>query len=195
MNSYLYKKTQLLLIILACAFASGCTSIVASTHQGPLVENEGVRTWGSFIDDGVIESKAKINIINSNALLAQSRVRSISYNGIVLIVGQIPNSTLAQAATDAVKRIRQVKSVENQLVVGPNIGMMQKFRDNLLATKIKVAISSSTNVSVNRIKAVVENSDVYLMGLVTRAEAQTAVQASAQIEGINKIVKVFEYLD
>ncbi|MEM8593554.1 MAG: BON domain-containing protein [Pseudomonadota bacterium] len=190
-----FKPTLSLLLICALTVLSGCSSIVANTHKGTLVENEGVRTWGSLIDDGVIESKAKINILNSNPIMRQARVRAISYNGILLLVGQIPNPTLSDVAITAVKGIRHVKSVESQLEVAPNITLTRKAKDSYLAGRIKVAISRNTDITVNRVKAIVDNGNVYLMGLVNKQEAQLAVSAVSQVPGIVKIVKVFEYLD
>ena len=42
---------------------------------------------------------------------------------------------------------------------------------------------------------VTENSIVYLMGLVTRAHADKAVEVAQKVFGVQKIVKVFEYID
>jgi osmotically-inducible protein OsmY len=42
---------------------------------------------------------------------------------------------------------------------------------------------------------VTENGVVYLMGVVTRQEANLAVEETRQVYGIQKIVKVFDYLN
>ena len=46
-----------------------------------------------------------------------------------------------------------------------------------------------------RIKTTVELGVVYLMGLVTREEGETAGQIAASVGGVEKVVKIFEYVD
>ena len=67
--------------------------------------------------------------------------------------------------------------------------------DSLLTSKVKTRLVASDQVSGTQIKVQTENSVVYLLGLITRAEADAAVQIASQVFGIQKIVKVFEYLD
>ena len=67
--------------------------------------------------------------------------------------------------------------------------------DTYLTCLVKVALLTSESTNALRIKVITENATVYLMGLVTRAEAQTAVDEIVQISGVMKIVKVFEYID
>jgi osmotically-inducible protein OsmY len=44
------------------------------------------------------------------------------------------------------------------------------------------------------IRVVTENSVVYLMGIVSNEQAATAVAVARQIEGVKKVVKVFQYI-
>jgi len=43
-------------------------------------------------------------------------------------------------------------------------------------------------------KVITENGVVYLMGLLTREQADNAVSVTSKVYGVQKIVKVFEYL-
>jgi osmotically-inducible protein OsmY len=46
-----------------------------------------------------------------------------------------------------------------------------------------------------RIKVTTEAGVIYLLGLVRRAEAERAVQTVQQVGGVQRIVKLFEYID
>ena len=46
-----------------------------------------------------------------------------------------------------------------------------------------------------RIKVQTENGVVYLLGLITRQQAEDAVAVARNVYGVQKIVKVFEYLE
>ena len=45
----------------------------------------------------------------------------------------------------------------------------------------------------NHVKVVTENGVVYLLGIVTRKEADDAVEIARTTSGVQKVVKVFEY--
>jgi len=46
-----------------------------------------------------------------------------------------------------------------------------------------------------RTKVVTENGVVYLMGLVSQAEAQQTVDLVSNASGVTKVVRAFEYID
>ncbi|MCH1933169.1 BON domain-containing protein, partial [Shewanella sp. A25] len=45
------------------------------------------------------------------------------------------------------------------------------------------------------IKVVTENGEVFLLGLVSRAQADLAVDIARNTSGVRKVIKVFEYTD
>jgi osmotically-inducible protein OsmY len=47
----------------------------------------------------------------------------------------------------------------------------------------------------DHVKVVTENGVVYLMGLVTRAEADAASDIASTTANVQKVVRVFEYID
>ncbi|MBT5876387.1 MAG: BON domain-containing protein, partial [Candidatus Latescibacteria bacterium] len=73
--------------------------------------------------------------------------------------------------------------------------VISRTNDSWLTTKTKSALSASDKADASRIKVVTENGVVYMMGLLTRAEADAAVEITRQIQGVQKIVKVFEYIN
>ncbi len=45
------------------------------------------------------------------------------------------------------------------------------------------------------IKVITENGEIFLMGMVTRAEADKAVAIVRDIDGVERVVQVFEYIN
>ena len=73
--------------------------------------------------------------------------------------------------------------------------MMARTNDAWLTTKIKTALFTGEDTETGRVKVVTENGIVYLMGLLSRTEADAAVETTRQVFGVQKIVKVFEYIN
>ena len=64
-----------------------------------------------------------------------------------------------------------------------------------MTSKVKSRLLANKEVSGNKIKVQTENGTVFLLGLVPRAQADAAVAVASNVYGVQKIVKVFEYLD
>ncbi len=173
---------------------SACASIVGVVNDKPISEDLGKRSWGSFIDDEIIETKAMINLKKANAAFKNAHISIISYNGLALLVGQAPNQALKSLAEETVRKIRKVRRVHNELsIAGPSSALVRSG-DNWLTSKIKVRMLFSKGIQSKRIKVVTENGIVYLMGLVSRAEARRVVSSVQNSYGVQKIVKIFEYI-
>lgn len=118
-----------------------------------------------------------------------------SFNGVVLIVGQTPNEELRKTAARVASEVQRVKVVHNEITVGPKLSLLARNNDALITTSAKSRLLADSNIPGRRIKVVTEAGVVYLMGLVRRSEADLAVQAVQQVGGVQRIVKLFEYID
>ena len=118
-----------------------------------------------------------------------------SFNGIVLITGQVPSAKMIPVATHEVERLHNVRKVHNELTVAGQTSMISRANDSWLTTKIKSSLVAAENTDASRIKVVTENGVVFMMGLLTRAEADAAVDITRQIQGVQKVVKLFEYMN
>ena len=186
----------ILLLTSTLALASGCTTIVESINEDPVTLDNNDRTWGSWIDDKTIETVAGVNIIKADPTFKElSRVKVISYNGIVLLIGQVPDENFKQLAGDTVSHIEQVRKVYNELEIGDYAGIMIQSSDSWITTKIKTTMTtSSEHIAADQIKVNTEGGTVYLMGLVSPKAAQEAVDISRNTRGVKKVVKAFEYI-
>ncbi len=169
--------------------------MLASFESEPIEEDQGERTWGRMIEDDSIETKARVNIHASDEAFDQGHINVISFNGYVLICGQIPSESLKAKATDVVRQIRGVRRIYNELEVAAPSSGMTRTSDTWITTKVKSFLLGNPDIEGNRVKVVTEDGVVYLMGLVTRDEAERIATAASDIGGVQKVVKLFELLD
>lgn len=174
---------------------AGCTTTAKLANTGPINENYGERTLGMQVEDGSIETKIEVNLSKTDARLDDARVSVDSYNGIVLLTGQVPSQELKDKAGEIANQVRQVRRVHNELSIAANLPLGQRLSDGWLSTRIKTELASNDNIDSNRIRVFTENATVYLMGILTREESDRVVDAVSQVGGVQRIVKAFEYLD
>ena len=174
---------------------SGCGSMLATMETETIEEDEGERTWGSYIEDGNIETKARVNIHASDEAFDNAHLVIVSYNGYVLIAGQVPSEVLKARATDVVRKIRGVRRIYNELEVAAPSSGMTRTSDTWITTKVKSFLLGNPDIQGHRVKVVTENGVVYLMGLVTRDEARRITDEASDISGVQKVVKLFELID
>ena len=124
-----------------------------------------------------------------------SHVVVISYNGVVLLAGQTPRADLKNKAEQAAKEVQKVKTVHNELQILQPSSLAARSNDTWLTTKIKSQMLADANVPSTRIKVLTENGIVYMLGLVTRKEGDLATQVVQGVDGVQKIVRLFEYID
>ncbi|MGI2027479.1 BON domain-containing protein [Endozoicomonas acroporae] len=173
---------------------SGCAALVDSVNEEPVNIDNSKRTWGSWVDDQTIETVTAVNINKADPALRESRVKVISFNGTVLLIGQVPNANLKRLAGQTAQRVEKVRQVYNELKIGPNADILVQSNDSWLTTKIKTSMVTSEAVVADRIKINTEQGTVYLMGLITPKMAQEAVSIAANTYGVSRVVKVFEYV-
>ncbi|GAA0702989.1 BON domain-containing protein [Marinobacterium maritimum] len=187
-------KRSLIVMVLASTALSGCSGLISATREEPIQEDQGSRTLGSYLEDESIETKTLVNISKGSQALAQSHINVVSYNGQVLLIGQVPDEQVKQEAESIARQIRHVRKVHNELDIAGPTSTIVRSNDVYLTSRIKVQMLADKRISGGRIKVVTENGVVYLMGLVSPAEADLAVEITRSITGVRKIVKVFEYI-
>lgn len=177
------------LILGAIFFLSGCSAVL------PPSEDYGKRSLGTVWDDQMTESRSARLIREAHPELETAHINTTSFNGTLLLTGQVATPELKELAGKTISDLRHVKLVHNELVVAGPTSMVARSNDSWLTTKVKTALLTDNSVEGNRIKVVTEDGVVYLMGLLTRDEAELAVGQAREVYGVQKIVKVFEYIN
>ncbi|MDC1435748.1 BON domain-containing protein [Gammaproteobacteria bacterium] len=190
---------QLLLLTFLCSMLtiSACASVISTLNGNDSIqEDQGSRSTGSRIDDGAIETMIKVNLNAADDALRESNIDVVSFNQTVLLVGQVPDQELKNLATRvATTSNSRVKTVYNELEVAGDTSFLSRTNDMWLSAKIKSLMLVNDDVEGRRTKVVTENGVVFLMGLLTHAEADQAVELVSTASGVTKVVRAFEYID
>ena len=182
-------------VVMLAVLAGGCTTILSETNDRPIEEDPGRRSVGTMLDDDSIETTAAVNIDKTDPLLESAHIVAVSFNGNVLLTGQVPNEDLRARAAQVAASVKNVKSVRNELTVGANSSFAARSADTLITAKVKSKLLTAANIKDSRVKVVTENGVVFLLGLVTRAEADIAGRTAQDTDGVQKVVLLFEYVD
>lgn len=185
-----------LMALTLCLSITGCSSVITASREKPIEDDRGTRTFGSKIDDSLIETKVAVNVAKASPDLDKnSHIVVTSFNGIVLLAGQTPRADLKSLAEQTASQVQRVKKVHNELQVLQPSSLLARNNDAWLTTKIKTQMLTDSSIPGSRIKVVTENGIVYLLGLLTQQEAAQATSLVQGVSGVQKIVKLFEYID
>lgn len=185
---------RLILILLTAHFITACASLLDAATPSELEEYAGTRTLGAVVEDENIETKINVNLRKGSEQLRTSNIDVVSYNGVILLTGEVPDSSSKLLATDIATKTRAVKKVHNELRVSGVSTWVSRYNDIWITTKVSLAMSTTENLPSSRIKVLTEQGTVYLMGLVTKIEAEHAVEVTKNVYGVEKIVTLFEYI-
>ncbi len=194
MTSFSAPLSTISVLILLLSL-SGCGSLMSGAGAEPMEHDPGERSLGAQMDDETIETRAMVNIDAADEALKAAHINVISYNGYVLIVGQVPEQALKDKVSAIVTEIRDVRRIYNELEIAGNNSMMTRSSDTWITAKVKSNLLASSETEGNRVKVVTENGVVYLMGLASQVEADRIEAAASASQGVQKVVSVFEYID
>ncbi len=174
------------------ALAGGCAPLlVGSAVVGGGRVATDRRTTGIQIEDEGIERRAYSAV---RELATLGHVNITSYNRMVLLTGEVPAEADKAVVEAAVAKVENIKSVVNELGVGPNSSAGSRTTDAFLTGKVKATMVDAKDVQANAYKVVVERAVVFLMGRVTEREAARGTELARSVSSVQKVVRVFEIL-
>jgi len=179
------------LIALACIAASGCVPLVVGAAVGgtALVATDR-RSVGAQADDEAIELKYAQS--RSNRFGDAVHVNVTSYNGVVLLTGEVPDAATKAALAELARTTDRVRRVHDEIAVRPPTPMSERTNDTYITSKVKARFVEQNKFSATHVKVVTERGIVYLMGLVRPDEADAAAQIAASTSGVARVLKLFE---
>jgi osmotically-inducible protein OsmY len=190
------RRLSVPLLLLAIAPSlSGCAGVIAAGAAGALVVAQDRRTTGTVIDDQTIELEAMKRLTADSALAEQAHISVTSFNRVVLLAGQAPTPDLRQRAGRIVAAVPDVRHVYNELALAAPASSLNLPSDGVITTRVKGALMGDTRVSTHHVKVVTEGGTVYLMGLLTPTEADAATEVTRQVGGVQRVVRLFEFLE
>jgi osmotically-inducible protein OsmY len=188
------KSTVSLLSTLAmCLGLASCAAplMFGGVLGGAMVASDR-RTTGIQVEDESIEQRSASAMRENFG--TKEHINITSYNRQVLITGEVSSDLVRTQAEQLVGRVQNVRTVVNELVVGPVSSTSDRASDVLLVAKVKASMVDTEDVFANVFKVVGERGTVYLMGRVTQAEAKRATDVVRGVNGVKRVVRVFEYI-
>jgi len=180
----------ILIVGISTQLTSCFTAAVGGAVAGGAVALDR-RTTGIYLEDENIEIKAVQQI--RKALGDEAHVNVISYNLNVLLTGEVPNAEAKAEAENITKSVKSVKNITNELTIGFKSVISDRAKDTYLTSKIKAKFIAEKNFSSNTVKIVTEAKVAYLLGIVNEREAALATEIARTTDGVEKVVKLFEY--
>ena len=172
---------------------AGCAPLVigGGAVVGTLAATDR-RTIGTQVEDEGIEMRTASRI--RETLGDRVHVNVTSYNRQVLLTGEVPTAADGQKVEQIAQGVDNVRSVVNDLGVMPASSLTQRSRDAFISTKVRASLVDAKDLSANAFKVVTERGVVYLMGRVTQREAKRSAEIARGVDGVRKVVRVFEVI-
>jgi osmotically-inducible protein OsmY len=189
---------KMFMLIIWALLLNGCSSLVVGTSEitGMSLFHDR-RTMENVSQDVQIEAQVQLKLSNDDLIDKFCHFNITVFNGLVLITGEVLSQGMQNKISTMAKAINGVRFVRNHLKIAPISSLSNRTNDSFLTAQVKLTFSQSKDMpglDATRIKVVTENAEVFLMGLVHPKEANIATEHARRVEGVKKVIKVFEFL-
>lgn len=189
------KAAAFAVSLICVAALQGCASIAATGTAFGGVAAQDRRTPGNLVDDEYIELKVLAAIREDRAMASQTHVNATSFNGLVLLTGEAPGESLRDRIVEITRSTPGVQAVQNEIALKAPSTLVARTSDTLVTGKVKLALLRDGQVNAAQVKVVTERGAVYLMGLLKQHEADRATEIARRVPGVQRVVKVIEYIE
>lgn len=179
-------------VTIATLILPGCIPLAVTGIGATALMVDDRRSTGVYVEDENIEWKTRGRLIES---FRDAHVNVTSFNLAVLLTGEVPSEQMKLDVAAAVRSIPSVKNVVNELTVGGNTALTARANDTFITTNVKTRFINNGKFSINHVKVVTEAGTAFLLGIVTREEADVATELARTTSGVSRVVKVFEYTE
>lgn len=172
----------------------GCTAlVVGGVIAGTTMVATDRRTSGSQLNDEGIEIRANNRL--KEKFGERGNFSVTSYNGRVLLTGEVGGNSDKLAAEQLVFQIENVKIVVNELAIaGSTSTLQERGNDTYITSKVKASLIEAKDAPSTAFKVVTERGVVYLMGRVSQREADRGTDIARSVTGVVKVVRSFEII-
>ncbi|QWE16693.1 BON domain-containing protein [Polynucleobacter sp. AP-Nino-20-G2] len=123
-----------------------------------------------------------------------AHINVTSFNQKVLLTGEVKDADMKEQAAAYAKANKNVRSVFNELVIGPVSTYSARANDSYLESKIKTQMIFTDKLPSNSMTIVAEGSSVYLMGILTENEAEIAKKVASNTNGVKDVYAYFDII-
>ena len=201
-----FPYVPLLPALVVATVISGCASIppplpatiaVSGIGIGYVMMQSHKRTFKEYWNDSQLDRAITREIKKDSQLATAARsithVNVTVFNGVVLLTGEVPLQNQIARIIDIASSYAASRQVINRIELAGKSNLNSRANDVLLTTQVRASVLDSEYLDGHKIKVVTERANVYLMGTVTREEADIAAEIARSISGVVRVVKVFEY--
>ena len=146
----------------------------------------------TFVSDEGMEIRAANRITEKYG--DKVHVNVTSFNRMVLLTGEVPNEAAKGDVEKIASSVPDVKSISNELAIAGPSSFGGRSNDSYITSKVKARFVDANKFAANHVKVVTEAGVVFLIGMVTQAEANAAVEIARTTGGVQKVVRVFEII-
>ena len=191
------KKVILLCALLVSSFIlSSCSPIVqgAAAVTTVVTMSNDRRSAGEILDDKTLDLNLS-NIVRKDVILEDMHINFMVYNKAVLMAGEAPSDEARDYLEKVIKqKAPKMKQLINEVAVMPNSGYMSRAKDGIITVQIETLFLDQEVFHPTHVRVMTERSTVYLMGSVTKREAEHATNLATKAKNVDKVVKLFNYL-
>lgn len=191
-KNILAKRFVMTLLIASLTLISGCVGVAVVGAGAGAQSATDTRTLGTQIDDETLETRAMSRLRGVTDIWQQSHIEVVSFNRLLLVVGQTPNDSYRKQIGEVAAQDPQLRRVINEVQVAPPRSIWSGMGDAGITTKIKASMLGESDFPSGKIKVVTEDSVVYLFGIVPRTVANKAAELASQVSGVSKVVSLIE---
>lgn len=185
-------KIKVIILLLMSSLLAGCVGVMLAGAAGSMAIYD--RRSVTMIERDARNFYVINRAIANDRRFRHSHLSITSYNQVVLIVGQVTSEALKVQVGRIAQNAPKVRRVYNELTVDEPISMATRSRDAIITGKVRSQLLAKRGLESGSIRVITENSNVYLMGIATREQANMAVDAIRHLDGVNKVVKIFQYI-
>lgn len=189
------RNLTLLIFLPLTLLMQGCVGAVVGGAAGATVVAQDNRTLGTLIEDQGIESKAMMQLRFYQDVYEPTHINVTSFNRNLLVTGEAPTAELRERVLKIFSSVPNVNKTYNEIRIAEPSSALNRSKDSYLTSKVKTLLLADKRVMSSKIKVVSENRVVYLMGLVSHAQADIVIDLVRRTIGVQKVVSLLEYTD
>ena len=156
------------------------------------------RSFRTVVDDRNIQLSAYDSLNKDKELALKNNVSITVYNGVMLLTGEVRTPELKQRAERRTSGFDGVRRLVNEIEVREPEGFWSRRRDNTITAHVKTALLDIVDLpgfDPTRVNITTVHRTVYLMGMLSREEAERVGNVARNVSGVERVVRVFEYSD
>lgn len=192
-------KSVRLPVLLALALQlSGCAAVVVGGAAATGLAVHDRRSFGTVVDDNVLEARVRDALYGREEFTTDHRIKVNANNGWILLAGEVESTANVRLAGEVTAGINGVRRVINELVPERRASLGRGTEDRWISTKVNAAMTRIRDLpgfDATRVKVTTTRGVVYLMGMVSREEAEAATSRARTVRGVHRVVTIFEYLE